>query len=195
MNDEIIAQNYADDNETSSVSSYTMDPRGVRARPVKRDRSQNARKFLDKLKKARDEVVAKRIANPNKHILRAKQSVKASICEKKCEVDSSTDPNSSLFTIKQNEARNLKEKFFKEKQMQKLMNKTKPEFKPCYLNPVAKPKKRKTNKQFEINYEDLDRKDNFIFFEVLATYADAYLKDEERDAKNLERFVVRKKMR
>lgn len=56
-----------------------------------------------------------------------------------------------------------------------------PRFKAIMNKNVRKQRKPKKSKKADLNvkYNDLERKDNYVFFELLATYADQYLERKE----------------
>lgn len=52
---------------------------------------------------------------------------------------------------------------------------------------------RKNN--LNINYDDLNRKDNFIFFEIFAVYANEYVDDKDKNAESMEKVFRKRRTR
>ena len=197
-NDEILATNNIQDSDSSSLNSYLPRNRRVGKSQYRTSRANNAKKFLEQVEKAKKEVINKRITQSHWKVNKKTKETKYKIMEDKTENELSTGAEGkSEINLEDSfwEAKNLKEKYLKEIRKQKKLNKTNniPQSDPKLIKAksITRARKLKTtrNKNFNIDYEDLNRKDNFIFFEVLATYADAYLSEDERNPKNLKKFV------
>lgn len=198
-NDEILAANDIADSDTSSLNSYLPRQIKMNRTTANVNRARNAKKFLDQFEKAKQKVIKNRTAQVNLKPVKKSKNTKRMIIEDKSENDLSTGAEGrSSFNAEDDlcEAKNLKEKYLKEIRKQRLMDipnlegdsdpkliKGKPN------NRIRYAKTSNKKKNLNIDYEDLNRKDNYIFFEVLATYVDSYLDDDQRKNANLEQLV------
>jgi hypothetical protein len=98
------------------------------------------------------------------------------------------------------ETQTLQEKFIKEtKRHHKAAELNKENMKDSKSKPKAKKNQKKyrtsRTKELNINYNDVNRKDNFIFFEVLAVYADTYLDKSDKNVANLDQKMSKRRLR
>lgn len=201
-NDEILADRNHVDSDTSSLNSYI--PRHVQMnRTISgADRARNAKKFLDQFEKVKKKVIKNRTTQVSVKPVKKSKNTKRILMDEKSDNDLSTGAEGrSSFNVEDDlcEVKNLKEKYLKEIRKQRLIDGPNMEAgsdpklkkaKPAPRVRCAKTTNKKNN--LKIDYDDLDRKDNYIFFEVLATYVDTYLDDEQRDNVNINQLVQQK---
>ncbi|CAI2374320.1 unnamed protein product [Moneuplotes crassus] len=189
--DEIIATNNARDCESLSRDSSTISPH--KARKTKgRNREQNARKFFEKLSKTKSKVVKKKLEMEDYYarLKNSKGFVKIGHQNLK-EIDLSSensscltegDDGSCMNSQVKNKNRSKKDPskdLFKsgtEKKFQSMERSS--SIKKAKVLVGRKPKKIR-KKDLKVHYNDLNKKDNYVFFELLATYADQYLDNKE----------------
>lgn len=207
MNDEIIAKGHVLDTSISSVSSYAFQTKRVSNKLIRDSREMNAKKFLDKLDKIKSKVIEKRttLQDYNEQFKGTKGFVRIDH-DLSSELDKSTlkstgslnvDSESMLNDEKQ-ETQTLEEKFIKETQRHHKAAKLNNENKKDSLQKIKKTKKKcraVRPKELNINYNDVNRKDNFIFFEVLAVYADTYLDKFDKNVANLDQKMSKRRPR
>lgn len=186
-NDEIIAYAHVVDSDATSIGSYSLQPKRVSRRANANSRENNAKKFLSQLDKMRTKVLSNRLTLKD---YKNKQKGAPWNQELISVNDASTFKNAdSIFdeSVRSDdevqETKTLEEKFIKEKQRQQNSKNPKVSLKASPSNDHKPKRKRcKTSRKgkFHIDYEDLNRKDNYIFFEVLAVYANSYLSEGKK---------------
>ena len=188
-NDEIIAYAHVVDSDATSIGSYSLQPKRVNRKAIANSRENNAKKFLGQLDKMRSKVLTNRLTlkdyKNRKRCVGNKELISVNDASTSKNIDSVFD-DSVKSDDEIQETKTLEEKFIKEKQRQQnsknpkivlkadLSNNNKPKRKRC---------KTSRKRKFHIDYDDLNRKDNYIFFEVLAVYANSYLAEGKKVVK------------
>jgi hypothetical protein len=207
MNDEILAKGHLLDTSISSISSYALQTKRVSNKLTKDSREMNAKKFLDKLDKVKSKVIEKRTTLQDYHdqfkeskgFVRIDQDISSELDKSTLKSTGSLNIDSeSMLQDEQQETKTLEEKFIKETQRHhKAAGFNKENIKDTKQKVKKNKKKQRTykNKELNINYNDVNRKDNFIFFEVLAVYADTYLDKSDKNVANLDQKMSKRRLR
>lgn len=208
MNDEIVGKDHLLDTSISSLSSYALQAKKVTSKLMKDSRETNAKKFLDRLEKIKSKVIQKRTTLTDYHdqfrdcngFVRIDKDLSSEL-EKSTFKSTADSWNKSFDSILKNdkqETKDTEEKITKENKRQNDLAKlSKINNKETIQKEKKLRKKWKTSRKdgFNIDYEDVNRKDNFIFFEMLAIYAGSYLDNSQQDISNLEKKVSKRRLR
>lgn len=198
MDDKIIASNHCIDSDASSIASYNVNCKRVTHKNKVNCRENNAKKFLENLDKMCSKVKQKRLTlqdyKENLKISKGNQkrlnqdsnwrSEYSTIKSVTSEDIGSTKPMDEEFN---NKSLTLQQKFMFEKQKH---------VKPQKVKEVSKKQSRRCKsfrkEDLSINYDDVNRKDNYIFFEVFAVYANNFIEAQDRSNENV-RHVFKKR--
>ena len=193
LNGEIIAKPPTKDVDESSNASFNVplnrQSRNTAKLSNKLQRQQNAKEFLRHLRNVKNEVVVTKTTGKRPLKTQRGQKLDCFMLNEDLETMSiaesvmSDDQIENLPTFDHEQesdfeqSKTLMEKFTKEKAMRR---KVKVDAKPEMVK--TKPKKVKKSKRddLKLNSKDLSNKNDYVFFEVLATYADAYIQNSSK---------------
>mmetsp|Transcript_25096 Transcript_25096/g.27847 ORF Transcript_25096/g.27847 Transcript_25096/m.27847 type:complete len:192 (+) Transcript_25096:272-847(+) len=189
MNDEILASNnLIEISDTSSIASYVMQPRKANYILKAQSREVQAQKYLDKLEKVKTKVV-KRKLNLEEYNNQLKGDQGFVRIGQENEFDEQEKDDAEVF---EKDSKNLKIK----KQKSKSKNSVGLNIKEnsVFNKPKGNKKKNKVKEDgFNVNYQDMNKKDNFVFFELLATYADSYLDKKDVNKEEFDQKASKKR--
>jgi hypothetical protein len=179
--DEIMPAKTENGSENSSIDTIVMHA-NQKARKVKINmRENNARRFLDHLGKVKSKVFKKRLTLQDYY-----ENTKPYIAELVLNNGHAHRANNSV-----NSTDSLIQGSTKDFEEDPLQKAEEAELENCRTYPrireFEKPMKKKTKTKcrtkrdnLAISYDDMNRKDNYIFFEIFAFYADNYLEKENK---------------
>lgn len=201
--DEIVGRIKSKDNDISVDDSFGQIEDQNQQNENNNERNYKANEFFQHLTDVKDKAVKLRLFEDKKHKSRKKSS-KVGLQEDSDSISmleseySSDDENlqnlHEYFEADTSKSKNLKEKFEKERAMIKLL---KGKNKPQKIKKVRKLQRnvRCSKTDLELNSKDFDHKSDYIFFEVLASYADAFLERPEGRGSDLQKLISKKQLR
>lgn len=187
--DEIMPRNTENSSESSSIDAIVMHA-NQKARKVKINmRENNARRFLDHLGKVKSKVFKKRLTLQD-YYENQKPYIAGLVLNRGEAYHAPNSVNATDSLIQGSTKDNEEDQLHKVDEAEFENCRTYPRIRE-FEKPMKKAIKKKCKTRREnlaINYDDMNRKDNYIFFEIFAFYADNYLgKESKQKAKRVKK--------